>query len=59
MKLKGKFKVLRTQETNLANFVADILYTEFHDTDIALINSGGLRSNSTFSEGPITFKQMS
>jgi 2',3'-cyclic-nucleotide 2'-phosphodiesterase (5'-nucleotidase family) len=59
VKLDGKFKFLRTQETNLANFVADILYTEYHDTDIALINSGGLRSDSIFPEGPITFKQMS
>ena len=39
--------------------VADIIYTEFYDTDLALLNCGTLRSNSVWSSGPITLKQMS
>ena len=57
--LEGRFEFLRSQETNISNLVADILYTEFQDTEIALINSGTLRCNSVWPKGPITLKQIS
>jgi 2',3'-cyclic-nucleotide 2'-phosphodiesterase (5'-nucleotidase family) len=56
--LDGRFELLRSQETNVSNFVADILFTEFPDTDIAFVNSGTLRSNSIIPKGAITLKQM-
>jgi len=59
VELDGRFEFLRSGETNVANMIADILYTEFYDTDLALINSGTLRSNSVWPSGPITLKQMS
>jgi len=59
VELDGRFEFLRSEETNVANMIADILYTEFYDTDLALINSGTLRSNSVWPSGPITLKQMS
>lgn len=43
----------------MANFVADIIYTEFENTDAVLVNCGTLRSNSVWPKGPITMKQMS
>jgi hypothetical protein len=56
VELDGRFEFLRSQETNISNFFADILYTEYPETDIALINNGTLRSNSIWSKGPITLK---
>lgn len=43
---------MRSEETNLGNFCADILRTEY-DTDFALVNAGTLRTNSVVPEGPI------
>jgi 2',3'-cyclic-nucleotide 2'-phosphodiesterase (5'-nucleotidase family) len=57
--LDGRFDFVRTSETNISNFIADILYTEYPNTDFALINSGSLRSNSVWKKGPITLKQIS
>ena len=48
VELDGRFEFLRSRETKISNFIADILYTEYPDTDLALINSGTLRSNSVW-----------
>jgi 5'-nucleotidase len=53
--LEGRFELLRTQETNFGNFIADIFRSE-HNSDIALVVSGGLRTNHIIEKGLITKK---
>ena len=48
--LEGRFSRVRTEETNLGNFTADLMRTEL-GTDFALSNGGCLRSNAIFPEG--------
>jgi len=43
----------RSEETNLGNFIADS-YREATDADVAIINSGSIRSNSTYGPGKLT-----
>jgi 2',3'-cyclic-nucleotide 2'-phosphodiesterase (5'-nucleotidase family) len=40
--LEGRSDVIRSQESNLGNMLADALRA-FYDTDIAFVNSGGIR----------------
>lgn len=40
--LEGRFSVIRTQETNLGNFVCDIMVAATN-ADLAIINSGTFR----------------
>lgn len=40
--LDGRSSVIRSSETNLGNMLADAVRA-FYDTDIAFINSGGVR----------------
>ena len=40
--LEGRSSIIRGQETNLGNMLADAVRA-FYDTDIALVNSGGIR----------------
>lgn len=47
----------RNQETNWADFVADS-YRHAMQADIALLNGGSIRSNSTFEPGPLTRKDV-
>ncbi len=47
----------RTRETNLGNYFADV-YRETLQTDVALLNSGSIRSNQMYPAGPITRKQI-
>jgi 5'-nucleotidase len=44
---------LRTQETNLGNFVADVMRARM-DADVALVNGGGIRTDRTVPPGPLT-----
>jgi 2',3'-cyclic-nucleotide 2'-phosphodiesterase (5'-nucleotidase family) len=44
---------LRTQETNLGNFVTDVMRARM-DADVALVNSGGIRTDRTVPAGPLT-----
>jgi 2',3'-cyclic-nucleotide 2'-phosphodiesterase (5'-nucleotidase family) len=44
---------LRTQETNLGSFIADVV-RERTRTDVALVNGGGIRTNRTVPTGPLT-----
>lgn len=48
----------RSRETNLGNFLADA-YRARLKTDVALLNSGSIRSNQTYAAGPITRKDVS
>jgi 5'-nucleotidase len=47
----------RNQETNWADFVADS-YREAMQADVALLNGGSIRSNSTIGPGPLTRKDV-
>ncbi|KAL8800730.1 MAG: hypothetical protein Q9182_004973 [Xanthomendoza sp. 2 TL-2023] len=40
--LDGRSTIIRSQETNLGNLIADAVRA-FYDSDIALVNSGGIR----------------
>lgn len=40
--LEGRSSIVRSQETNLGNMLADAV-REFYDTDIAFFNSGAIR----------------
>ena len=53
VELEARFKYIRTQETNLSNFMADILRTEY-DVDFTLMNSGTYRSNAVIEKGLLT-----
>ena len=52
--LEGRFEKLRSQETNIANWMSDTLRAEWNDVDIALINCGTFRANSIIPKGEIT-----
>lgn len=51
--LDARASRLRTQETNLGDFVADLL-RERLETDAALVNGGAIRTNRTVPTGPLT-----
>ena len=45
---------MRSEETNLANLIADIVRTEHDNVDLSLLNCGTLRYNSVIPRGEIT-----
>ncbi len=51
--LEARRGQLRTRETNLGNFVTDLM-RERMGADVALMNGGGIRTDRTFTPGPIT-----
>jgi 5'-nucleotidase / UDP-sugar diphosphatase len=51
--LEARTSRLRTQETNVGDFVADLL-RERLGTDAAFINGGAIRTNRTVPPGPLT-----
>ena len=51
--LEARSHQLRTQETNLGDFVADRL-RERLETDAAVLNGGAIRTNRTVPAGPLT-----
>ena len=55
--LDGRFSFIRTQETNLGNFVADIILEHIR-ADCCLINSGGLRSDMIHLKGDFKVKDL-
>jgi len=44
---------MRSEETNGANMIADIIYTEYESLDLVMLNAGTLRANSVVQAGPI------
>lgn len=48
---------VRSQETNLANLVADAMRQEAH-ADVALMNSGGIRGNRVYPAGALTRREL-
>ncbi|TPP67772.1 putative salivary ecto-5'-nucleotidase/apyrase [Fasciola gigantica] len=55
--LDGRFAMIRSQETNLGNFLADVALTTT-EADCAIINSGTMRVDAIIPEGDFTLKQL-
>lgn len=51
--LDARQETNRRQETNLGDFIADA-YRRQLNADVALLNGGSIRSNTTYAPGPIT-----
>lgn len=55
--LDGRFSAIRTQETNLGNFICDIMVAATN-ADFALLNSGTFRSDQVHPAGPFFLKDL-
>eukprot|EP00111_Clytia_hemisphaerica_P020632 TCONS_00060812-protein len=55
--LDGRFSTVRTKESNLGNFITDIMRAATQ-TDIAFLNSGSLRSDCIHPTGPFKMKDL-
>lgn len=55
--LDARASVIRFGESNLGNFLADV-YKEAVGADCALLNSGGIRSDTTYGPGDLTKKDV-
>lgn len=55
--LDGRFASIRTQETNLGNFVCDIMLSSTH-SDLAILNSGTLRSDRIHPKGDFKLRDL-
>eukprot|EP00795_Rhopilema_esculentum_P001141 gene1141-15487_t len=55
--LDGRFSIVRTQESNLGNFIADIMRMAMQ-TDVAILNGGSLRSDRIHQAGCFTLKDL-
>jgi 2',3'-cyclic-nucleotide 2'-phosphodiesterase (5'-nucleotidase family) len=51
--LEARRAALRTQETNLGDFIADAMRDRL-DADVALMNGGGIRTDRVVPPGPVT-----
>jgi 5'-nucleotidase len=51
--LEARASKVRTEESNLGDFVTDVM-RERLGTDVALLNGGAIRTNRTVSPGPLT-----
>ena len=58
MEIEARFEKLRYEETNCANFVADVIRTEYANAELALINCGTLRSNAIIPAGEVTLRMV-
>mmetsp|Transcript_82483 Transcript_82483/g.229958 ORF Transcript_82483/g.229958 Transcript_82483/m.229958 type:complete len:1740 (-) Transcript_82483:51-5270(-) len=55
--LDGRFSSIRTQETNLGNFVADVMRAGLK-ADIAMLNSGTLRADAILEKGAFRMRDL-
>jgi 5'-nucleotidase len=55
--LDARASTVRREESALGNFIADV-YRQALQSDFALVNSGGLRSDSTYGPGDLTKKDV-
>lgn len=55
--LDGRFSSIRKYETNLGNFVTDIMLASTH-ADLAILNSGTLRSDRIHPKGDFTMRDL-
>ena len=51
--LEGRFEYLRSQETNIGNWITDVIRTEFDECQFVILNAGSLRSNSVTQKGDL------
>jgi len=51
--LDARNGLLRTRETNLGNYVADVIRARLQ-ADVAVMNGGGIRGNQILAPGPLT-----
>ncbi|XP_041377025.1 mannosylglucosyl-3-phosphoglycerate phosphatase-like [Gigantopelta aegis] len=57
VELEGRFSRIRSQETNLGNFVTDIMLTATK-ADVAILNSGTFRSDRVHPRGRFTIRDL-
>ena len=55
--LDGRYSSVRWKESNISNFVADVVRYTYH-TDISIINSGALRTNDIIPHGIVCWKEI-
>mmetsp|Transcript_54477 Transcript_54477/g.129851 ORF Transcript_54477/g.129851 Transcript_54477/m.129851 type:complete len:585 (+) Transcript_54477:108-1862(+) len=55
--LDARFSSIRTMETNIGNFVADIMRINLR-ADLAVLNSGTLRTDAVIEAGPLKMKDL-
>eukprot|EP00927_Polykrikos_kofoidii_P072520 TRINITY_DN68624_c0_g1_i1.p1 TRINITY_DN68624_c0_g1~~TRINITY_DN68624_c0_g1_i1.p1 ORF type:complete len:1791 (+),score=282.65 TRINITY_DN68624_c0_g1_i1:195-5567(+) len=55
--LDCRFSSIRTQETNIGNFVADVMRYGLN-ADMAMINSGTLRADCVMDQGPLKMRDL-
>jgi len=55
--LDGRFEIVRTQESNLGNFITDIMLRST-EADVALLNSGTLRSDRIHPHGEFRMRDL-
>ena len=60
VELEARKEVIRSKETNLANFIADLMRTEY-DSDFSFVSCGSIRSNDVVPIGnfnQLTLKEL-
>ncbi|KAK9465755.1 Metallo-dependent phosphatase-like protein [Lipomyces arxii] len=57
VELDARFETVRSRESNMGNFVADILKV-WYDADVSLVAGGTLRSDIIYRPGPIRMKDI-
>jgi len=55
--LEARRGLLRSQETNLGDFIADVMRTHA-ETDVAFVNGGGIRGDRIVPPGPLTRRDL-
>mmetsp|Transcript_4169 Transcript_4169/g.14975 ORF Transcript_4169/g.14975 Transcript_4169/m.14975 type:complete len:625 (-) Transcript_4169:591-2465(-) len=55
--LDARFSIIRTQESNVGNLVADLM-VQATGAQVALLNSGSIRSDCVLPPGSITFRDL-
>ena len=55
--LEGRFSEIRSKETNIVNFVADLIRAHV-GSDVTLLNTGTIRIDRVISKGTITLKEI-
>ncbi|CAL1300324.1 unnamed protein product [Larinioides sclopetarius] len=55
--LDARFSSIRTQETNIGNFICDVMLSSTH-ADLAILNSGTLRADRIIPKGDFTLRDL-
>ena len=55
--MEARKEIIRTRETNVPNFIADLFRTT-HDNDFGFVNTGGIRLNDVMLGGNFTHLTM-